>query len=233
VNLYPYLRRLLAVIVYLSLIAAPTSGARTVKAIFVGPSEDVPEKAVLVVVGKYLDIDLPQRNLSAAIEIPGGDLAVGVLPAKPAQPDIPAGMPTFQIPESWTQCILLFFHDPSNKVFPARILPVNSSAANFPLGHTVIFNASSAGVIAKFGGETVQVAPGKSATVKPPRSDSGDYPIAIDCIQPGEKQPVALCRSTWQHDADARQILFVTPMPGRKIPRIWGVLERQIEGTKN
>lgn len=228
----PSRHRLLAVASSLILSVVSATAACKVKAIFVQPPDDVPEKAVLVAGQKFLDIELPQRNLSPTVELPAGALVVGVLSTKPTQSEMPAGAPSFKIPETWTDCILLFFHDPSNKVFPAKIIPVNASSADFPLGHTVIFNVSPATVMAKFGEEIARVKPGQSVTVKPPRSGSGDYPIAIDCAYPGDKQPTALCRSTWQHEADARQILFVTPMPEQKIPRIWGVLDRQVQETK-
>lgn len=172
------------------------------------------------------EINLPRRNLSDSVNLPAGDLVVSVLPGKPTGPEMPVGAPTVRIPESWSSCILLFFHDPKNPVFPAKVIPVNASAADFPLGHTVIFNVSSSMVVAKFGSELVKAAPGQSVTVKPPREGSGEYPIAIDCFFPGEKEPVALCRSSWQHEANARQILFVTPQPGQRIPGIWGVVDR-------
>ncbi len=226
--------RLLATTACLFLALVPATAACKVKAIFVQPPNDVPEKAILVVGKKFLDIQLPQRNFSPEVELPAGEMLVGVLLTRPETPEIPPGAPNFKIPETWTDCILLFFHDPTNKVFPAKIIPVNASAANFPLGDTVIFNVSSATVVAKFGKEIAQVKPGKSVTVKSPRSGSGDYPVAIDCTYPGENTPIALCRSTWQHEAQARQILFVTPMLGQKNPRIWGVLDRptQVEKTK-
>ncbi len=226
---------LLAATACLFLALVPATAACKVKAIFVQPPDDVPEKAVLVVGKKFLEIELPQRNFSPEVELPAGDMLVGVLTTRPEKPEMPLGAPNFKIPETWTDCILLFFPDPTNKVFPAKIIPVNASAANFPLGHTVIFNVSSATVVAKFGEITAQVKPGQSVTVKPPRSGSGDYPVAIDCTLPGDTTPVALCRSTWQHEANARQILFVTPMPGQKNPRVWGVLDRPapLEKTKD
>ena len=229
-----FCQRLLAATACLFLALVPATAACKVKAIFVQPPDDVPEQAVLVVGKKFLEIELPQRNFSPEVELPAGEMLVGVLPTKPEKPEMPPGAPNFKIPETWTDCILLFFHDPTNKVFPAKIIPVNASSANFPLGDTVIFNVSTATVVAKFGQITTQVKPGQSATVKPPRSGSGDYPVAIDCTFPGESTPIALCRSTWQHEAQARQVLFVTPMPGQKNPRIWGVLDRAapLEKTK-
>ena len=79
----------------------------------------------------------------------------------------------------------------------------------------------------KFGEELITVRPGKTASLKPPISKFGDYPVAIDCVFPGDKKPTAICRSSWQHDPEVRQILFVTPAPGFKVPRVWGILDRQ------
>lgn len=216
----------LAATVGLFLTVVPATAACKVKAIFVQPPDGVPETAVLVVGKKFLEIELPQRNLSPEVELPAGDLLVGVLATKPEKPEMPPEAPSFKIPEAWTNCILLFLYDPKNPVFPAKIIPVNASSADFPLGHTVIFNVSRTAVVAKFGEENAQVKPGQSVTVKPPRSGSGAYSVAIDCFFPGVKEPFALCRSTWQHEANARQILFVTPMPGQKNPRIWCILDR-------
>lgn len=225
INQFPSIRWILSVLASLLLSAAPSYACK-VKAIFVEPADDAPDKAVLVVGKNFVDIDLPQRNLSTPIEITGGEIGIGVLPTKPSQLDMPASMPRFIIPPEWTHCILIFFHDPANKVFPARIIPVNTSAADFPPGHTIIFNVTTATLAAKFGSDLVRVMPGKSVIVKPPRAGSGDYPIAIDFANPGDKQPTALCRSTWQHEAAARQFLFVTSIPGQKMPRVWGVLDR-------
>lgn len=216
---------LIAACLFLS--ASSASAKCKVKAIFIQPSDEVPEAAVLCVGEKFAEIDLPRRNLSDAIELEPGDSPIIVLPSKPIGREIPPGAPDFTIPDSWSNCILLFFHDPSNKVFPAKVIPVNASSADFPLGDTLIYNVSRATVGAKLGTEVVKILPGKSAAVKPPRTGSGSYLAAIDCAFPGDKQPTALCRSTWQHEAGARQILFVVPQSEQKIPSVWGILDRE------
>jgi len=73
----------------------------------------------------------------------------------------------------------------------------------------------------------VKVNPRSAAVVKAPANGFESYEVAIDCAFPGDAKPAALCRSTWQHDPEARQILFVTPAPGQKLPRVWGILDRQ------
>jgi hypothetical protein len=216
-----------AAITFSMLLVCNASAKCEVAAIFVQPPHEVPETAILVVNEKFVDIALPRRNLSSSVTLDSVQTAISVLTERPAKLEIPFTAPKFTIPETWTRCILLFFHDPANKVFPARIIPVNASSADFPMGHVLMFNVSTASVSAKLGTEAVKILPGKSVNVRPPRTGSGSYQVAIDCILPGEKLPIALCRSTWQHEANARQILFIVPQPEQKIPSIWGVLDRE------
>jgi len=210
----------------IALVSAGSSEGREIRAIYIpGPGEPI-EKAFLVNPGNSIEIGLPQRNLSDEVRLPNGDLVMAVLPAPPAEgAEIPAGAPMVRIPEAWKRCLLIFLGDPKNKVFPMRVLPVNASAADFPKGKTLIYNLSSATLQARMGSRNVVLEPGKSKTLDAPRPDFGPYPVAIDCVPAGETVPRAISRSTWQHDPDARQILFVTPQDGMKIPRIWGILD--------
>jgi hypothetical protein len=211
----------------------PSSAARKVRAIFISPGTPALEKATLFTGTQSVEVELPQRNLSPEVSLPDGDLLVAILPAPPATgEDLPAAAPKIKIPAAWERCILLFFPDPTNPVFPARVIPVNASTADFPKGHSLIYNVSNASILAKFGEEQVSVKPGSTASLKPPITGLGDYLVAIDCILPEETKPTAICRSSWQHDPDARQILFITPTPGFKVPRVWGILDRQQETRK-
>lgn len=226
-------RKLIHPILTLCLLGAmvsPVQAARKVRAVFIQPSNMDHPKALLLAGDKMVEIELPQRNFSPEVELPDGDLQVSILSAPPsAGSPIPAEAPRFTLPESWSRCLLLFFPDPSNKVFPAKVIPVNASTADFPKGHTLIYNVTAATIQARFGAETVKAAPGKSVSLKPPMAGFGDYQVAIDCAFPGDNEPTAICRSTWQHDPEARQILFVTPTPGYKVPRVWGILDREKE----
>lgn len=213
--------------------ALPSAAARKVRAIFISPGSPALEKAVLFTGVQSVEIELPQRNLSPEVSLPDGDLLVAILPTPPAAgDDLPAAAPKIKIPAAWERCILLFFHDPTNPVFPARVIPVNASTADFPKGHSLIYNVSNASIQAKFGEEQLSVKPGNIASLRPPVAKLGDYLVAIDCILPGETKPTAICRSTWQHDPDVRQILFITPTPGFKVPRVWGILDRETERKK-
>lgn len=209
-------------------LSLPCEAARKARAIFIQPPGGAPEKAVLFSSTRSEEIELPSRNLSPEIQLPAGNLSLAVLTRTPATGEaVNPNSPLVKIPEAWDRCILLFFPDPGNKVFPAKVIPVNASKSDFRLGETLIYNVAPATVLARFGDKTYRIEPGKSTVVAPPIAGSGSYQVSIDCTLPGETQPTAVCRSSWQHEPEARQILFVTPTPGRKIPRVWGILDHE------
>jgi hypothetical protein len=210
------------------LLAAMTlpAAARKARAIFVQPTGESVEKAVLFSGTEYVEIELPRRNFSPEVELPAGDLVLAVLPGRlAADAPVPAGAQKITVPAAWSRCLLVVIPDPSNNVFPARVIPVNASADVFPKGETRIYNLSKAAIRGNFGGQNVKIMPGQAGTIKPPISAFGSYPVEIDCAFPGDATPTSICRSTWQHDPEARQILFVTHSPGHRIPRAWGILD--------
>ncbi len=209
----------------LALCSLPAAAGRIALTIFLDSPAGATESAVLFSEKGLVDITLPKRNLSQEFDLPGGDLLLAALPSrlKEGEP-LPKGAPTVLIPESWNRCILLFFPDPSNDTFPVRIIPVNASQAVFPLGKTLVFNLSDARLIASFGGQKVSIPSSEQGIIEAPIQEFGSYPVAIDFLPENSETPVAVCRTTWQHDPESRQILFV--IPGGKVPRIWGVMDR-------
>lgn len=218
-------RLLPALILSLAALTSPVS-AREVRTIYLPGSGGPLSKVHLIGAKVHLELELPPRNLSSAVEIPKGDLQLVALSKPPASPeDIPQGAPQILIPESWQRCILIFLGDPGNPVFPARIIPVNAGGVGFPKGTTRVYNLTDATIGGKFGTERILVKPGKTETFDAPMRDFGSYPVAIDCILKDDAAPRALCRSNWQHDPEARQILFVVAQKGQPLPRVWSVLD--------
>lgn len=214
----------------LFLTCALPAHARKARAIFIQPPDTTLGSVMLYTGKEYVEIELPSRNLSPEVDLPDGELTTFALTARlPAGQSVPAEAPKFVIPENWKRCILLFFPDPSRRPLPVRIIPVNASTTDFPMGHTKIYNVTQSTVAAKFGDEIVKIAPGQTASYKAPVSGYASYPVAIDCQFPGEKDPLAVCRTNWQNEPEARQIMFVTPAPGYKVPRIWGILDKETD----
>lgn len=194
---------------------------------------DLIPKAYLVGQGAAIEVELPTRNLSSPVSLPKGDLILAALPSPPAEEgEIPRGAPQVTIPESWTRCILIFLGDRGNSVFPVRVMVVNASNDHFPVGSTYIYNLSNTTIHGQFGKKQVHVEPGKSKSFSAPIDKFGGYPVGIDCLPRGEQTPRAVSRSFWQHDPESRQILFVIPQEGTVIPRVWGVLDRNMDKDK-
>lgn len=200
--------------------------AREARSIFVQPPQGAPEKAYLVTNTQSIQVDLPTRNFSSEVSLPAGDLTFAVLP-KPLEQgqEIPENAPIVRVPKEWSRCYLLFVVDKKNEFFPVRVLPINASGNGFPEGHYQMLNASNATIRARFGKQVVVVKPGKISLVEPPINEFGSYPIRVDCLKPGEKEPSVICQSMWQHDPSARQLVLVTTSPTRSLPRIWALTD--------
>lgn len=136
-------------------------------------------------------------------------------------------MPRIRIPADWQRCILILLGDPDNSTFPARIIPVNASALDFTKASTLVYNHSDATIGGKFGADRIVLKPGKAVRFNAPAQDFCSYPVEIDCIPKGTTTARAVCRSMWQHNPDARQILFVVPKKRQPIPRVWGIFDYQ------
>jgi hypothetical protein len=205
-------------------LATPLQAARKARAIFIEAPADAAEKAILFTGTQGIGIELPQRNFSPEVNLPDGELTLAVLAKLPAKDEVvDPQAPLIHIPAAWSRCLILLFPDSNNRVFPVRAVPFNASIEQFPIGHILVFNVSRAMVTLKLGEQEARVKPGQSVAIKPPVATSGDYPVAIDCAFPGDKEVTPLCRSTWSHDPRCRQILLVTPEQGRPVPRVWGI----------
>jgi len=224
----PRQRLLPAVILALLITTAPSLQAREVRAIHLPANAGQLKNAHLIGAATSFEIELPQRNLSSPVRIPNGELLLAALAAPPGEAgEIPAGAPKVRIPEDWSRCILIFLGDTRNTVLPVRIIPVDASSARFPKGSTYVFNLSNSTLQGQFGNQRVRVESGKTAMFNAPLREFGSYPMGIDCLIPGEAAPRAISRTYWQHDPDARQLLFVTPQEGNPLPRVWGILDRE------
>ena len=205
--------------------ALPTK-ERMVRTLFFKRPADMPTTAVLWNQANTIQVNLPPMNLSDPVGFPAGDLVFAVLPEAPqADAPIPPGAPQIKVPAAWRQVLLLFFSDPANPVFPVRVLPVDGSLDKFKPGELLCFNLSTAEVGGSLGEAKFRIASGKSGILKPSRTESGDYPVSIDCLLAGDPRPRPLCRTTWRHDPGIRQLLFIVHADDRPVPRIWSISE--------
>ena len=86
-------------------------------------------------------------------------------------------------------------------------------------------NLSEATVGGTLGGRKFHLAPRQDLMLKPPLDDNGDYAVAVDFKSAGQAVSRPLCRTTWRHDPEIRQLVFITSAGDRPAPRIWSVEE--------
>lgn len=202
--------------------------ARTAKAIFLGASGDSPHKAYLLTATEPVEIELPRRYLSPVVELPDGELTVVVSP-QVSLPDPPLDppLPRVKIPESCKHAILIFTQNPENKAFPVKVAVVDASPKKLPLGHTLFFNLSGGEIAAKFGDKEIFVQPNKSKLISPPNVSVANpiFQTTMVIRHKGDTKWKVLSRATQRHYPNIRQLLFAVKTPGRKYPRIWGVVD--------
>lgn len=210
--------------VFLSISSMIPGHGREIRTLLVPGKDDAPEKVFLADKTSIIELELPQRNLSVEQELPNGDLLMAALSKAPVEPaEIPEGFPIVKIPAGWQRCLLIFIPDEGNPAFPYRAIPFDISASKLALGETMVLNLSDTVVSVRLDKERGLVAPAETTTIAAPRPDFGAFPVEIDRLIKGEQKPRAIFRSMWQHDPEARQILFVIPQEGSKTPRIWGL----------
>ena len=201
-------------------------GGRTARAVFFKRPASIAESAVLAHAGGSIAITLPAMNLSEPVTIPDGDIVLAALPRAPTKDHpIPPGAPLVKIPAAWSQVLLLFFPDPRNKDFPVRVLPVDGSFTVFKPGDLLWLNLSAATVGGTLDKTPFRIPSGTITVVKPTRSETGDFPVAVNCLLKGETTPRPICRTTWRHDPQIRQLIFVINAEDRPVPRLWSVAE--------
>lgn len=201
-------------------------GGRTARAVFFKRPAWIAESAVLAHAGGCIPISLPAMNLSEPVILPDGDIVLAALPLAPTKDHpIPPGAPLVKIPAAWSQVLLLFLPDPKNKDFPVRVLPVDGSLTAFKPGDLLWLNISAAAVSGTLGNTPFQIPSGTITVVKPSRAETGDYPVAVNCLLKGETKLRPICRTTWRHDPQIRQLIFAINAEDRPVPRLWSVAE--------
>lgn len=207
------------------LCALPLSAsARTLAAIYFRGPGNAPAKIYANSSGATLVLPLPKMNLSDRTTIPEGDLVLRLTLEPPAKDQsIPAGAPSVTIPAAWTDVILLFAHNPKDAAFPFVATALDVSLTKFKPGEMLVFNRTNTTIGGKLGTRSMRVGPGLSVKVDPPADTTGDYPVAIGYLPAGEQDARPLAYTTWRHETEVRQLLFILPDVTRGVPRVWSV----------
>ena len=214
---------------------------RVLRTIFVDAPKSAPKSVILYIAkesssvnsrsllpkGEAIQGELLRTRFSSNIQIPSGNLVAWILNEVPnAEEGIPAGAQKIRLPSSWSRIGLVFKHDPENKIFPAKVIPINLSAENFKPGNIMIYNLSKAHMVGRFGPTEVKLKPNTFKIIPTPISENKSYIANIDCILPDTKERFKVVSSRWVGYRNIREIKFMYDTLKNKKPRMWGIKDQ-------
>lgn len=194
---------------------------RTCRVIYLQRPADAPTEGYLFDGAVSHKVSLSGMNFSDVINLPQGDLTIGMTSSPVLKPeDFPAAAPKTIIRATITELYLVVVSDPDNKVFPVRILPVDAGTDRLKMGQTLWINLTTHQIGGKLGDETLVVPPRAQVVGKAPLSTSG-YCKVLFFYQPvGQKEFLPVMDKSWWFDTTSKNIGFIIDSGGR-LPKIF------------
>lgn len=200
---------------------------RTCRLIWTNKPVDAPQEAYIFDGKKSHKTLLPSLNLSEVIELPIGEINLGLIEQGIDDPELfPVGAPSLKIPANYRDIYLFLTSDPSNEIFPAKIEAINIEKDKLKVGHTLWVNMSDDNIGTKLGNVRVIIPAKKMAITTPPLDKSGYYlaEFAYQRDAKGDYQPIM--KKSWWFDETSRNIGFILNK-GAKMPEIFMIRDRR------
>lgn len=200
---------------------------RTCRILFPQKPVDAPSEAYLFDGEKSHKVLLPSLNFSEVVELPQGEITIGMCPNMIDTPkDFPVGAPTVKISNAATDIYLLVFSDPDNKIFPVKIQPIDVGKNDLKAGQTLWINFTKHNIAAMLGTEKVLIEPLKQYISKPPLGESGYFSANFAYQPEGKGSFLPVMKKSWWHDATSRNLGFIISTGGR-LPKIYTFRDRR------
>ena len=166
-------------------------------------------------------------NFSAVIELPKGDITVGLIPNSIDDPEaFPEGAPTAKIPAQQTDLYLLLSSDPNNKILPIKIKTLNIDNTKLKPGHTLWINLSKHNIAAQMGTEQVIIPPKKITISSPPLTTSGYFLAQFRYQRDAKDKFLPIMKKSWWFDATSKNLGFIVDT-GARMPKIFTLRDRR------
>lgn len=201
----------------------------TCRTLFLNGPQQAPGKYYLFDGVRSQEVTLPRLSLSPIYKLRAGDLRVWLLTSPVAQlEEVPEDAPSATIPAGIQDFYLLISRDPANPVVPLKMQVVNANFDRIGRGDMLWFNLTPKYLMGKIGRSSLKLPPKKSAVVKAPARERGNYPVEIYFRVPDDDRTHPLIESQWQHDPRTRSIVFVFDEGKRRAPRVMSFADFRI-----
>ena len=213
------------VLLFLFPVLAPALTAQerehTCRILFLNGPQRAASKYFLFDGQRSQEVKLPRLSLSPIYKLRSGNIKLWLLTTPIADiEELPKGAPSVVVPEGTQDFYLLMARDPSNSVVPLRMQVVNANYDRIRRGDMLWFNLTSKYLVGKLGSSPLKLPPKKSAMVKAPIRENGNYPVEIYFRVPNDERTHPLIESQWRQDPRSRYIVFVFDEGKRRAPRI-------------
>jgi hypothetical protein len=203
------------------LIFSQTASARTCRILFLDRPNDAPKSLHLFDGTSSQEVVLPSMNLSPIYKLPEGALKLSLLTAKVEDTaSVSPDAPSVEIPETYVDFYLVVSSDPDNKIAPVSIKAYYPADETLKPGQMFWINLTDKTIEGKIGEQTLSLLSESSKILNAPRSDIGDYPIALNYLIQGKDAAYPICETIWQHNPNSRSLVIISSSEGRKAPRV-------------
>lgn len=195
----------------------------TFRALFLDRPADAPQKLYLYDGNTSTEINLPKSNLSKVQELgSAGPLKLYLTPSPVTGPaTIPAGAPSFTLPEGVRDFYLICISDPLNKVTPVTVKILDVGDDKLRLGETLWYNLTNHTIYGELGTVKLSIKPFSTEVMKSPVAAGEDtYPVSITYKSAENKRTFPICQTVWTHNNSIRWLGFVFQQPGILTPRV-------------
>lgn len=205
---------------------------RTCRILFLGGSDRDPAKLHLFDGTTSREVELPRMNLSPVYELPQGPITLR-LSSEPLTPDLapPANLPSVNVSESAQDIYLLLTPDSKIKPLPIRLQVINASSDQFRTGQMRWFNLTPTTVQGIVGKHRISFGPRSLKTIDAPADNTGTFPVNLYYLNDPKGKPYPLCETSWNHNAEARTLVFIFQTGDARAPRILGFPDHRIAAT--
>lgn len=205
---------------------AQEGSKRTCRILFVERPADAPKSLHLFDGKTSQEVELPSMNLSQLYPLASGAIQLKLLPAKVENSAPPApDAPSVDVPENFTDFLLLVTSDPENKIAPVKLEAINLKTETFKLGQTLWINHTDITIKAELGTQTLSLDPQSSKIIDTPFGDktsptSGYFKASFTYQTQADGAFAPITEQQWWYDTNSRHLGFIRNSGG-KLPKIY------------